>query len=397
MPRKAATPTRIEGQGFIFQPTYRDKKTKELKHSAIWWMEYQTRDEPVRRSTGRKDQQEAFNELVKAVGRRVSGAITTSAPERVTIGELLDLLVQSYSSKRTLYDLELRVERHLRPMFGNMKAIDLTSRDLRRFVELCRKGRNPVAIKDNERGKPAPPKRLTSASINRCLANLRRAFVLGTREDPPLVLRIPYFPWQEEDNVRHGMMDRTTYESMRGELAPHAALALVIGYHTGMRRGEILGLRWDQVDLKNGVIRLDRKQVKNKKERTAPIYGDMRPYMEMALANRSAKYPKCNHVVAEHGKRVFSLRSSWSNAIKRLNIPKVLLHDLRRTAASNMEDAGIGRSAIMEIVGWKSEAMFLRYQIGSKKRTVKAGKTMEDWMETERLSKEGHRLEGQVQ
>lgn len=60
----------------------------------------------------------------------VSGSIKNPAPERVTIGELLGLLIKDYSDekKRTLYDLKGRVEKHLRPRFGHMKTMDLTTK-----------------------------------------------------------------------------------------------------------------------------------------------------------------------------------------------------------------------------------------------------------------------------
>jgi hypothetical protein len=45
--------------------------------------------------------------------------------------------------------------------------------------------------------------------------------------------------------------------------------------------------------------------------------------------------------------------------------PKALFHDLRRTAATNMDSAGISHTRIMEIVGWETDAMFERYRIGS--------------------------------
>jgi integrase len=255
----------IEGHGFIYQPTYRDKKTGELKHSGIWWMQFETNDRPVRRSTGCRVQSEAFTELLKVAGKRVAGQISGSAPERVRINDLLDLLITDYAEKRTLYGFKSRVERHLRPMFGDMKAVDLTTKDLKKFVDLARNGRNPVAGKAAQNDTSRPQRPLSDASINRYLANLHYALQLGMDEEPPLVLRIPKFPWRQEDNVRQGILDRQTYEKLRAELVPHAALALVIGYHTGMRKGEILSLRWDQIDLREGVIRLEKKQVKNKK------------------------------------------------------------------------------------------------------------------------------------
>lgn len=145
-----------------------------------------------------------------------------------------------------------------------------------------------------------------------------------------------------------------------------------------------------------GLIRLERKQVKNRKPRTAPIYGDMRAVLEMAKAERDAKYPECRYVVNERGQRIHSLKTAWRHAFecaglmeetdkigkdgKPLRKPISIFHDLRRTAATNMDAAGISRERIKDCVGWKTDAMFSRYRIGSDLAALQTGKQMEQWM-----------------
>jgi integrase len=81
----------------------------------------------------------------------------------------------------------------------------------------------------------------------------------------------------------------------------------VIGYHFGMRRGEILKLRWDQVDWDANLIRLERKQTKRKKARVAPLYAELRAWFEMAYAARD---PDCPFVVSWRGKQVGDLKTA---------------------------------------------------------------------------------------
>lgn len=365
MPRKPALQTSIPGFGFIFRPSYRDKTTKELKHSAVWWMEFRTKDKPVRRSTRQTDQAQAFAELLKVAGKRASGHIVTSDPERILVSQLLELVYEDYehSGQRTLADVKARAKKHLEPAFGDLKAIDVTTRMIRDWAA-------------KQKATMAP------ATINRTLAILRRAYHLGYEHEPQYVLRIPKIQMLEVDNVRTGVLEPDVYRALRDELAPHARLALVIGYHTGMRRGEICSIRWDQVDLEAGVIRLEKKQTKGKAARVAPIYGEMRAYLDMAKAERDAKYPQCQHVVAEHGKRIFSFKTAWNAAQERLGLSKVLVHDLRRTALTNMDAAGIPRHIAMSISGHKTESVYRRYLIGSEKAVVEAGKRVQDHLET---------------
>ena len=62
----------------------------------------------------------------------------------------------------------------------------------------------------------------------------------------------------------------------------------------------------------------------------------------------------------------------------------LLFHDLRRSAARNMRRAGIDRSVIMRVGGWKTEAMFLRYNIVDERDFVEAARKMESYREQER-------------
>jgi integrase len=377
MAQKENHQTHIDGIGFIYRPTYRDKKTGELKHQAVWWMAYNTDDGDIRKSTRQRDQQAAFNELIRTASKRVSGEIADTAPERVTFSRLFELLVEDYRNRKlaSLTDVEGYLRLHLRPFFGAMRVIDLRKADVERFRRETLKTTSP-------------------ASVNRYVSILRRALQLGANEDPPLVIRtIPkWFGKLAEDNVRTGIVTREMYEAVLPHMAPHVRTAFVIGWHLGMRRGEILGLRWDQVDLAAGVIHLSRSQTKARKPRIAPIYGDMAAVLEMARAGSGA----CPYVIQHEGKPVRSIKTAWAAAFARAGLmydtgrlrksgeklikPKALFHDLRRTAATNMDAAGVSQQQIMEIVGWETPEMLRRYHIGSVKRAVEEGRKIEDYM-----------------
>ena len=75
-----------------------------------------------------------------------------------------------------------------------------------------------------------------------------------------------------------------------GVTAPdYARAALVIGYHTGMRRGEVCGLRWTQVNFLDGFIRLNAGETKNDAAREIPIQSELRLILEerYRLASRA--------------------------------------------------------------------------------------------------------------
>ena len=69
---------------------------------------------------------------------------------------------------------------------------------------------------------------------------------------------VPKIRMLKLDNVREGTLEPDAYRRLLGFLPFYLQMVLVIGYHYGMRRGEILKLRWDQVDWACDVIRLER-------------------------------------------------------------------------------------------------------------------------------------------
>lgn len=152
---------------------------------------------------------------------------------------------------------------------------------------------------------------------------------------------------------------------MRDQLPTHQKLLLVIGYHLGMRRGEILSLRWDQVDGGAGLIRLSAKQAKAKTGRVAPLYGELRASLEIAYGARQQKDEADREVgiVSWRGQGIKGPKTGWQQARERAELPGLLVHDLRRTAVRNMMRAGIPEQQAMLISWHKTTAIFRRYNI----------------------------------
>ena len=112
---------------------------------------------------------------------------------------------------------------------------------------------------------------------------------------------------------------------------------------------------------------------------TLTIYGDMRAWLEMAKAEHDAKFAACPWLFFDDGgKQIGAFRKAWASAGKRAGVPDLLFHDLRRSAAMNVDRAGVSRRVIVQITGHKTEAMFLRYRIVNSRDLCDAAHRMED-------------------
>jgi integrase len=109
---------------------------------------------------------------------------------------------------------------------------------------------------------------IANGTINRELAILRRALNLGAQHDPPLVSRVIHIPRLKENNIRIGFFEEEQYRLLLAELPERLKLLLVIAYHTGVRKGELLRIRVEQIDLRRKQIRLNAGETK-KRRRTS--------------------------------------------------------------------------------------------------------------------------------
>jgi integrase len=356
MARKPKQQTSIAGFGCIFQRTYRARNGEQRKTQA-WYLEYKTRDGAVRRPANTTDQATAYAELARLHGRLHSGEMGNANAETVTFKALFALLDADYlREKRHSYaDMKSRVEKWLIPAIGDLKVMALRKTDIQRAVARWRDDLEP-------------------ASINKLLAYARRAMQLGAEEDPPLVLRVPkgWFRKLEcADNARTGIISPEQYDCLKRTMPPHAALALCIGFHTGMRRGLILSMRWDWVDLGAKLIRVPAATNATKKRpRLVPIYGDMTPMLEMARSCATSPW-----VIEYDGRRIASIKRAWKTACRLCETQESLFHDLRRTAATRLHEAGYDLNTIMDVCGWKSPEMPRRYiqQREARVRDIAAG------------------------
>jgi len=135
---------------------------------------------------------------------------------------------------------------------------------------------------------------------------------------------------------------------------------IIIALNTGMRQGEILGLKWDWIDFEKNFISIPQTNTKSKKERKVPINSVLKTLLlerKLAVGNTKYVFPSPRGVE----KNLAWVKRSFKTACKKAGIENLRFHDLRHTAATRLVDAGIPLHAIAKLLGHSTVRVTERY------------------------------------
>jgi len=154
----------------------------------------------------------------------------------------------------------------------------------------------------------------------------------------------------------------------------HLYPIVLVALHTGMRKSEILLLKWSNVDLKNGLLLLEK--TKNRERREIPMNDTLKQVFSRLFVKRRLDvdwvFPSW-----KSGKPYYDLKRSFNKAVKKAGITDFHFHDLRHTFASQLVMAGVDIRTVQELLGHKSLTMTLRYAHLSHAQKKKAVQTLE--------------------
>ena len=131
---------------------------------------------------------------------------------------------------------------------------------------------------------------------------------------------------------------------------------VILALNTGMRRGEILGLKWkDNIDFQREIIRIT--DTKNGEVKTLPMNATVKQTLMKISRNPNSPFVFCG----KDGQPYHDIRKSFFTALKEADIMDFRFHDLRHTYASQLVMSGIDINTTRELLGHKDLRMTLRY------------------------------------
>ncbi len=351
------TRKRGNGEGSI----YRRKDGRWVGQYLVY-----TADGPKYRYLYEKTRQDVSKKLTKAMADR-DGGITFDAGT-LTVSEYLDRWmkdsVRGTVRLSTVERHEINVRVHINPTLGQVKLKSLTPAHVRALHrEKLDAGSSPATV------------RKIHSTLHKALA---QAVADGLLPRNAADVKAPR-PAPDEMRPLSEAEARAFLEAASDE---RSEALYVLAITTGLRRGELLGLRWDDADLEKGTLRVGRSLVREGGRYTL---GDTKTKRGRRQVNLT---PRTVNALKAHRKRqleervslaglyedqglIFAtsagtpiqpenlVKRSFKPLLKKAGLPEIRFHDLRHTCATLLLGRGVHPKIVQELLGHATIAMTL--------------------------------------
>jgi len=232
------------------------------------------------------------------------------------------------------YRREKIIIRHLTDFFGSKPLRNITASDIEDYRQ---KRLGPV----------------TMSSVNRETIVLRHMFntaiKLGKLIQNPM-RDIKQYKIQEQ-SIR--AVSRDEERKLLEASCEHLRPIIITALNTGMRLGELLNLRWENIDLKRAVITVT--QTKSNKVRYIPINNHLKETLKCVKLTNDRVF--CDN----NGRPMDSIKTAFKNAIRRSGIRYCRFHDLRHTFITRLIEKNVNIVTAKELAGHADIKTTMRY------------------------------------
>lgn len=330
----------------------------------------------VRRSFKKKKDAEA--ELGKRVSLIAEGRyLDVKKDYKTTLGELLGKYQENYENQVSFQRWKKFCFANFKEYFGeNIRLSNIRYVNIETYRNhLTKKRVKGQARKD----KTISTGRLRSvASINREISCLHHVFAKAVEWE--MVEQSPFDRGksllQKENNARLRFLDTEEITRLISACPVHLREIVICALNTGMRRGEILTLKWSQI--RNGFIYLEK--TKTNESRQIPVNDTLAQLFKSIRKRQQLRseyvftYVNCGEAMKNplknadspkllkcEGMPVSEVKNAFRTACRRAEIDDFRFHDLRHTFASQMILRGASLKVVQELLGHKNISMTMRY------------------------------------
>jgi integrase len=258
---------------------------------------------------------------------------------------------------------EIQLRMHILPALGDKRLDKIGYAEIEDFkIQLAGK---KLANADRRKGRPedGKPRTLSPKTINNCLTILRRMLAVARKRG--LIAALPEVEWLRVPKPEFDFLTFEEADRLVAAVEGEERTMILVALRTGLRFGELLGLRWQDVDLVAGRIVVRQSIVMGKVGTPKSGHAREVPLGEDVLkALKSHRHLRGQLVFCDMGGNILTQGEPryWiERACRKAQLRQVGWHVLRHTFASHLAMRGAPLKAIQELLGHATIQMTMRY------------------------------------
>jgi len=269
-----------------------------------------------------------------------------------------DAVVRYVSEREGLSSVETS-KTHLRWLDQHLSGVQLADIDRNRIDAIAHAKRMEPRVVQTRKGPKKLGRNVSAGTVNRVIGVLKA--VLNAAVEWEWIDRSPKTKKTKVVSRRIRWLTQAEAERLLAELPVHLADMAQFSLETGLRRSNVTGLQWSQVDLVRRIAWIHPDQAKARKAITVPLSDTAVAVLRRQRGKK--RKPECvESVFVYHGKPVYqTVNTAWREACKRAGIRDFRWHDLRHTWASWHVQRGTPLQVLKELGGWETLEMVQRY------------------------------------
>ena len=344
----------------------KSKEAGVIEKNGIYWLDYRVNGRRERKKIGPQ------KKLAEDIMRKIRVEITEGKyqdrkkQEKMTFKVFADIYAENYGKKKRSWETtDICYLKKLNAFFGNKYLYEITPEMIERY-------RTERLLQKTNRGNLVSP-----VHLNRELACLKCMFNRAVDWGRVSVNPVRKVKFVKENNSRTRFLEREELKTLVDSSDERLKAVILFAVNTGMRLGEIQGLKWGEVDFARGFITL--RETKNGETRFVPMN---RTVKETLLNLKMTAKDLNSYIFCNKFGNLYNPRVPFKRALTKAKISDFKFHDLRHTAASYLAMSGIDLNTIRAILGHKSIRMVLRNAHLSDTHQANAVAVLDEQMDT---------------
>ena len=326
-----------------------------MKRGQIWWAYYYLDGVRHQQSTGTSNRRQAEAVLqklkIEANARRFG---RVDADPEITVGALAARFIANASPSA----YQIGRLSFLLPFFSELRVLRLT-REMTREYRRLRKLEKPVG----------------DATVNRDLSVLRRLLYWAVEERVNAANPLAKLGLERERHKKRPVVSMAEEEQFLAWAPVHLRKMVITALDTGMRRGEVLGQCWEDVDLSRRILSVTKSKTPEGEAREIPL---TRRLVDLLSAAPKPSGP----IFLYKEDPIASMKTAWRLTLKRAQLRHFRFHDLRHTFNTRLMEAGVLQEVRMALMGHSSgqkvHSIYTHIELPVKREAIRR---LEQWVQ----------------